>query len=329
MKIKVITKKTAAGGPGFEYRPGYFFSMDAACDDYDWLVVFDELPDKPTGTIGRGFERLACPRENTILATWEPTSIKCYTRAYSRQFAHLLSNRPRSAEQHPGYHFGRGYFWWFNGRTYDECASLSIPGKTSTVSAVCSAKAMKWTRHAQRVELMRRLAEDLPGMDWFGRGVRPLGKKYEAMDSYKYHVAVENHIAPGYWTEKIADAFLCGCLPFYAGDPDIGEVFPEESFIPIPIDDPSAALEIIRRAIDNGEYEKRKAAVLEARRLVLEKYNFWSQVIEIIDGAEACAPGSLQGGYIYSRKTMRRKRPSSVFESALFHLKQYLPVFRR
>ena len=52
-------------------------TADPACRDYDWLVVFDDLAE---------VETLACPRERTILATWEPVSIKNYCRAFTRPF---------------------------------------------------------------------------------------------------------------------------------------------------------------------------------------------------------------------------------------------------
>ena len=119
-----------------------------------------------------------------------------------------------------------------------------------------------------------------------GRGIRPIERKEEALDAYRYHLAVENHIAPGHWSEKIADALLCECLPFYAGDPDLGRTLPPDSFIPIPIDDPPRAAEIINGAIAAGEYEKRLPAVREARKLILERYNFRDQVIEVIESAK-------------------------------------------
>ena len=84
MKIKVL-------GAGFDSLPkkdlrmgGHEFVYDPACTDYDWLVVYDELP--------ASRERLRCPRERTILCTWEPVSIKSYSRAYTRQFGHLRTN---------------------------------------------------------------------------------------------------------------------------------------------------------------------------------------------------------------------------------------------
>ena len=320
-KIKVLCGfRERAGGPWFEYAPGWVFTQDRDCRDYDWLVVFDEMP------VAR--EELACPREHTILATWEPVSIKSYSRAYTRQFGHLLTNRPPEAERHSHYFLGRGYYLWFNGRMrYAETASAVMPRKDRIVSAVCSAKQMRHTSHGARYRLVSRLAREVPGFDWFGFGVKPMEKKYEAMDAYRYHVAVENHIGAHHWTEKLADAFLSECLPFYAGDPAIGEVFPAESVIPIPIDDPDEAVRIVRSAIAAGEYEKRREAVLEAKRLVLTKYNFWAQVIELIKASEGeTAEPDGERGYIYDRHVLRRRNPLAAAEDLWLHLKRGLGV---
>ena len=46
-----------------------------------------------------------------------------------------------------------------------------------------------------------------------------------------------------HWTEKFADAILCECLPFYAGDPALTEVFPAESLIPRPSFTPARSSE--------------------------------------------------------------------------------------
>lgn len=327
MRIKVLSGTTARMGCGFyEYAPGYSFTYDADCADYDWLVVFEEMPRETVGTLCGGYEPLVCPKERTILCTWEPTSIKSYSRAYTRQFGHLLSNRPPEAERHPHYHLGRGYFFWFVERRPEDVRQTVIPPKSKVISAVCSSKQMKHTRHHDRLRLMRSLAESVPGLDWYGRGVRSFGKKYEVLDPYKYHVAVENHIGSHHWTEKLTDAFLCECLPFYAGDPDIFEVFPKESLIPIPIDDPAEAARIIRNAIAVGEYEKRREAVLEAKRLILEKYNFWAQVIAVIESAREQPVTPVDPSYpfrVWNRKALRRHSLSAALEDVWFHLKQY------
>ena len=292
----------------------YEFTYDASCGNYDWLVVFDELPVASV--------ELRCPRGNTILCTWEPVSIKSYSKAYTRQFGHLLTNRPPEAERHPHYHLGRGYFPWF---VREVPQTGSAVDKPHLISAVCSAKQMRRTKHHARFELVSEFAGAISEMDWYGKGVKPLDRKEDALVPYKYHVAIENHIAPHHWSEKFADAILCECLPFYAGDPALTEIFPADCFIPIPIDDPAEAVRIVKKAIANGEYEKRRGAILEAKRLILGKYNFWRQVIEVVESSPHPSsfiphPSSL----IYARKELRKRSASAAFEDGWAHLRRFL-----
>ena len=313
--IKVLQKTGRFADPKpFAYSPDYVFVHDAACEDYDWLVVYDEF-ERP--------EPLRCPRERTILATWEPTSIKTYSRAYTRQFGHLLTNRPPEAERHPHYHLGRGYFYWFNDRSYAENAAVAIPEKTRLISSVCSSKQMRHTKHFARYRLIEKLAREIPGFDWFGHGVKPFGKKYEVMDPYRYHVAVENHIGAHHWTEKLADALLSECLTFYAGDPAIAEALPEGCLIPIPIDDPERATRMVRDAIAADEYAKRRPVILEAKRLILEKYNFWAQVISVIEAADGQTVSTLSDEMLLPRRVIRKRNPLAALEEAVGHLRRF------
>lgn len=318
MRIKVVEKGSRSGGDSFEYASGFTFTSDLDCRDYDWLVVYDEM-NRP--------ERLCCPRERTILATWEPVSIKRYSGAYVRQFGHLLSNRPPEAEKHPHYHLGRGYYRWFCDRTYPEAMATIIPSKTKMISAVCSSKQMRHTKHFARFRLLSELAKGVPGLEWYGHGVRSFGKKYEVMDSYKYHVVVENHIAPHHWTEKLSDAYLSECLPFYAGAPDLADDFPKESFIPIPIDDPTEAVRIINAAIAAGEYEKRREAIFEAKRLILTKYNFWAQVIDIIEASQEQVCTAVSGADVIRPRRQLRRNPLVAIGDVWAHLLQFFHSF--
>ena len=315
VRIKVIGGMFDATIPPSRRGSEYEFVYDPACRDYDWLVVYDELPRGVSA-----FERLACPRERTILCTWEPVSIKSYSRAYTRQFGHLLTNRPPEAERHPHYHLGRGYFLWF---VHDIPPTGSAVVKPKMLSAVCSAKRMRHTKHRARFDLVSALAGAIPGMDWFGKGVNPLKRKEDALVPYKYHVAIENHIGVRHWTEKFADAILCECLPFYAGDPAITEVFPAACFIPIPIDDPAEAVRIVKEAIANGEYEKRREAILEAKRLILAKYNFWEQVIGVIEASGTSVRGPDSGDVIYGRTVLRRRNLAAAIEDGWGHVRRF------
>lgn len=311
VRIKVLSGLFGETMPQTVVGENYAFVYDRKCSDYDWLVVFDEMP------VER--EDLRCPRERTILCTWEPVSIKSYSRAYTRQFGHLLTNRPPDAENHPHYHLGRGYFLWF---VHDVPEVGTASDKPRVISAVCSAKQMRHTRHHDRFELVRALADVVPGFDWYGKGVKPLARKEEALIPYRYHVAIENHIGVHHWTEKFSDAILCECLPFYAGDPALTEIFPKECFIPIPIDDPAEAVRIVKEAIANGEYEKRREAILEAKRLILGKYNFWQQVVEVVRSAPQ-AGSSAAASALYSRKALRWHSIAAAVEDGWSHLRQF------
>lgn len=58
MKIKVLAKGAKIGSASFEYEPGYEFISDPVCSEYDWLVVYDELPGRDIGTFHDGYEEL-------------------------------------------------------------------------------------------------------------------------------------------------------------------------------------------------------------------------------------------------------------------------------
>lgn len=321
LTIKVLSKGATKDSKPFEYKEGYTFVSGPGYRDYDWLVVYDEMP--------AAEEVLACPRAHTILATVEPVSIKDYSRAYTNQFGHLLTNRPFKKGIKARYHLGRGYFRWFIGRGYKSCVQTEIGPKTKLISVACSSKRMKQTMHNARYNLISDIASAIPELEWYGHGVRPFDNKYDVMDPYKYHIAVENHIAPHHWSEKLSDPFLSECLPFYAGDPCVGEILPPESFIPIPIDDPAEATKIIKAAIANDEWTKRREAILEAKKLILGKYNFWAQVIDVIENSRdegdkndtASAPGR-----IFARKALRLRSPAALFEDGYLHALRILGI---
>jgi hypothetical protein len=59
----------------------------------------------------------------------------------------------------------------------------------------------------------------------------PVNSKNGVMRGYKFAIAYENAAFPGYVTEKIFDAFFAGCVPIYAGAPDVTDYIPPETFI--------------------------------------------------------------------------------------------------
>ena len=328
VKIFGGTVRRFIGGDGsFLWKDRILFTCDPACEDYDWLCVYDEIPPNWPG-LRRGGMPLRCPKERTILATQEPVAVKSYCAPYVMQFGHLLTNRPECAERHPGRFAGAGYMVWYTGRSFaEERAREPACERAATVTAVCSAKRMRHTAHAARCELMEVLEREVPGFARYGKGVRPLERKCDALDGFMYHVAMENHIAPGHWTEKLADPIVCGCLTFYAGDPEAAKVLPERSFVPIPASDPERAAEIVKKAVADGEWEKRRGAIAEARALLMEKHNLFAQIAALIEsaGADAAAAKAPSGpAMLLSRRQARRRHPLAALSDAAAHVARFI-----
>ena len=320
IRIKVIRKKHGKQPPPFLFRNRYLFIWDMACEEYDWAVVYDEMPNRDEGTFRDGKEPLRCPPEHTILLTVEPISIKDYGIAYPRQFGCVLTSQPLSL--FPGCHavLGEGYYKWFYGKGWQEVVSQSEPPeKTSVLSVVCSAKQQRHTAHRRRFELIRGLSQRIPELVWYGHGIQPIAHKYDALDAFRYHIAIENHLAPHHWTEKIIDPLLAWTLPFYVGDPELESVLPPESFIRIPMDDIPEAERIIRSAIQNQEWEKRLPAIRQACELLLTRYNTWAQIARVIEDGDVGAPRN--HGFLRSRHALRRN-PFVAIQDGWRHFKR-------
>jgi hypothetical protein len=262
-------------------------------------------------------EELACPREHTLLVTFEPSSVKIYGDDYTRQFGAVLTSQPEWALPHPRRIFSQPALHWYYGlgsrgiTPFDAILAETAEGKQRDVSMVYSPKAMRHTFHYHRARFMRELVKHMPELDTFGRQTpRPLDDKAECLRDYRYHVAVENYIGPHHWTEKLADAFLGLTLPFYCGCPNLTDYFPEESFIRIDIHDAAGAAAIIREAVANREYDKRLPAIIEAKRRVMFEYNLFAVAAREIARLHRTGARPEAGAAILSRRAMRLSSPA-------------------
>jgi hypothetical protein len=320
IRVKFLTKNPATdiragwncflpGGSDLVGSCRFLFSRDER--DYDWLVVYDDLPPVPAGKFNHWAEPLACPRERTLLITTEPSSIKIYGRAFLRQFGHVLTSQEPWAIRHPHAIYRQAGLIRFYEGQHDEITGSPPINKTALFSTVCSSKRQRHTLHNDRYEFTRRLKTAIPELEVFGHGVRPIPRKNDALDSFRYHLAIENHVTPHHWTEKLTDAFIGHCLCFYHGAPNAADYFPADSFIPINIHRFDEAVDIIRTAIDAGEYEKRIPAIREARGLALGKWSTFPQLSEIISGLHPNTSDREQPGEtILSRHAWRASRPT-------------------
>lgn len=298
------------------------FIFDPDEEDFDWLVVYNDLPES------RPEERLRGGRKHSLLVTSEPASIKCYGRAFTAQFGYVLTSQPEWALPHPGRIYSQPALQWFYGRStergcidYDRMVAEPPLAKTRTIATVCSNKRQRHTLHNRRYQFVQQLKELIPELDVYGHGVRPMTDKAESLDSYRYHVAIENYNGLHHWTEKLADPFLGAALPFYSGCPNAADYFPPESFIPIDIRDPFKSAKIIRQSIDNDEYGKRISHLIKSRELILNTYNIFSVVSRLIENHNYEFIEKKRNCFVVSRRKLRHSNFKNFFNDTFYKIK--------
>ena len=320
IKVKFMSRGLPRGGSaaGFLRQfPGSFpqwgnclFDFDVDCTDYDWLVVYHDLP-RGEGLFTQ--EKLHCPRERTLLITGEPSSITVFGRDYLRQFGCILTFQEPWAIKHPNVIYNHPGLMWYYGNpfgegeyiTWDQMAAASPPKKTNTISTVCSERTGHGTLHSARVHFTRQLKSDIPELDIFGHGVKRMVDKAEALDPYMFHIAVENHVYAHHITEKLPDAFLGHALPFYHGAPNAADYFPKESFIPIDINNYEKTRDIIISHLTNNEYTDRLPYIIKARHRVLEEENLFAILDRKIREQEGKITTETRGQVIHKRQSLR------------------------
>ena len=206
-------------------------------------------------------------------------------------------------------------WYWFAGidfsqkrkaRGYDWFSKLEMPEKSNKISIVTSTKVFT-EYHRKRLRFIETLAETIPEhVALFGRGFKTVDDKADAILPYKYHLAIENGFGPDLWTEKLADPYLCGAFPFYAGCTNTESYFPKDSFDIVDLDRPTSEARRMIEEIANGRWLQAQRALQEARNLVLEKHNIAQLLCELANAAATSPePEPLQPErYIWSEKSL-------------------------
>lgn len=226
-----------------------------------------------------------CPRENTILITAEPPTLKQYRPEFLKQFAIVITCRtdlkhPQTIIDQPGlpWHVGRSQKGHVNlswSKDYDELSAITHYEKKKELSVISSTKAFS-DGHRLRLAFVNTLQNHFGDrIDVFGRGIREIEDKWDALAPYKYHIAIENCAVNDYWTEKISDPLLAGCHPIYYGCPNIEKYFPENALTRIDLQQQEQAIAIIEDCLAHKRYEQSRQEIQEARDAVLNRYNLF------------------------------------------------------
>ena len=170
---------------------------------------------------------------------------------------------------------------WFLNKTYDELSHLEIVNKKDEVSW-CTSILYHRPGHIARMDFKDFLLSKGFKLDLFGYGFKEIQDKFDAIDPYKYSIAIENYFTNGYWTEKIADCFLCHTMPIYCGAKDILKYFPKKSLVLIDPSKKEESFEIIKCAIENKLWDKNIDYIKEAKELCLNKYQLFPNIARLI-----------------------------------------------
>ena len=174
---------------------------------------------------------------------------------------------------------------WHVNKSYDELINISenaLLDKKNKVSWITSNNNI-FPAHKTRLDFVDFLKNEEFCFDLFGRGFQPLEDKFDGLFPYKYSIAAENYIGKNYFTEKIIDAYLSWTMPIYYGSENITDFFPPESMIQVDLKNKQESLEKIEEAIANKLWDKNIEAIKYARDLVLNKYQLFPMLSELIE----------------------------------------------
>ncbi len=188
----------------------------------------------------------------------------------------------------------------FINKSYNQLIKLKYTNREKILSTIVSNKNFGIT-YNERINFIKKLSKqnicDIYGAGWnkktlgcsfkgvlcgYHEKVNDSSKtKYDALVEYKYSLCIENCQKENYFSEKFTDAILSYTIPIYYGCPNIDKYFPVNSFYTIDINSPNVFQEIkniIAKDITNENIK----ALEEARNLILNKYNIWSSIENIV-----------------------------------------------
>lgn len=163
--------------------------------------------------------------------------------------------------------------------------------KGNTISSILSGKYFS-EGHISRINFAL-YAQHFFSWDAYGYGsdkfhwlnyLGSLQYKDDALIPYKYSFACENNYINGYITEKLIDCILAETLCFYCGAPNVSQLIDSKAYIKLDLrNNWSESLLIIKKAINNNEWEKRLPYIKLEKKRIVNELNMFPRITKIID----------------------------------------------
>lgn len=225
--------------------------------------------------------------ERTIVLQTEPAAIVA-------TWGEWAAPNPTSFLQVRSHDFAPNPTDWHLDLSYDDLWTKAIV-KTSTLSAVASGEKHKGSGHHVRTDFLLHLERCGFPVDVYGEVndreesagyPRPVPSVATSAGllPYSYTLAIEDFAEVNYFTEKVTDAILAECLPFYWGCPNLADYVDPEAFIRLPIDDFETSRQLISDAIGGGERERRLPAIRRAKRRILDELQLAPTLARVVHG---------------------------------------------
>ena len=245
----------------------------------DWLVIFDDLLEPlPTRV----------PWSRRIVFLSEPPNLKRYPLRYLQQFGTVVGPVPVPSaykghvrRQHPALPWFYGANWK-DGTASDWGVLKRHPVKSRGISVVASGKDWR-PEYKARLRFVQKLKDVLGDeLDVFGRGIRSVDDKADAIAPYRYHVVLENNTVDHFWTEKLADTYLGEAFPIYSGGGELARYFDPQCFATIDVYDPEAAVARVVKILEEDPASRVQPLLRAMHERLMNEHNVFADCERIV-----------------------------------------------
>lgn len=180
---------------------------------------------------------------------------------------------------------------WHLGKTYQELKNMKSFDKTHNLISTVLSDKYKDPGHKKRIDFVKFLDEKDCEIHVYGtnkdyknyKGSLPYHKKDDAMFPYKYSFNCENNSIENYFTEKLVDGILAGCLVFYSGHPSVKNYIDDKAFVYLELEDFEKDYQTIQKAIKEDWWSQRLPHIMKARNKILDELQFFPRLEKIIN----------------------------------------------
>ena len=212
--------------------------------------------------------------------------------------------------------------------------AIALAQKTGFCAYVISNTKNSAPERAQLVEALDTYKPVAMGGKWRNNTGGPVPDKIAFQTAYKFVLAVENYSAPGYLTEKFAQAAQSNAIPIYWGDPTITQYINPKAFINCHDFESPQALVAKVREIDNDDAAYR-AMLSEPWFINGEEPPEWRDatftnfLCNIFDQPHESAYRRNRSRWGIKTEVRLNKMANQPFRQSLFLLKRKLRQIRR